>query len=118
MMNGVCIGCLARVDEVKGKETKFRRFSIVADHYNSQTKTYDPDFMECVVFGKRATDFKYNTGDLLEVTGKLTSRKPKEGQGMFWTLAVDQMNCLKKKDATKKEETPPVISDEDDPYAG
>lgn len=100
MINVVMLGRIATVGEVRKKEgLMYCRFSVVSDHYSKANGGYVPDFLNAVIFGKRAEALAGQKGALVEVTGTLESAAGvKDPKQTFWTLKVQNLVYLKKAD--------------------
>lgn len=108
------VGCIATVEEVRQKDNlKYCRFSVVSDHYSKANEGYVPDFLNAVIFGKRAESLAGQKGALVEVTGTLeSSAGKKDSKQTFWTLKVQSLVFLKKADSKPSEKA----SGPDDDY--
>lgn len=110
------VGRIATVGEVRQKDNlMYCRFSIVSDHFSKSDNGYVPDFVDAVIFGKRAEGIVSQKGALVEVTGTLESSKGKKNPThTFWTLKVQNLNYLKKVNPNPSDQT--ETTEEDLPF--
>lgn len=114
MINVVMVGRIATVGEVRQKDNlTYCRFSIVSDHYSKHESGYVADFVDAVIFGKRAESLAGQKGALVEVTGTLESSKGKKNPTQtFWSLKVQNLVYLKKVNPNPSGKVP--VKEEDD----
>lgn len=121
MINVVMVGRIATVGEVREKNNlKYCSFSLVSDHYSKANGGYTPDFLNAIIFGKRAEALCWEKGALVEVTGVLeSSAGKKDPKQTFWTLKVNSLIFLKKakqESSGKGPVTPREPEDDDYPF--
>lgn len=114
MINVVMVGRIATVGEVRQQDSiTYCRFSIVSDHYSKHDSGYVADFVDAVIFGKRAEYLAGQKGALVEVTGTLESSKgKKDPKQTFWSLKVQNLVYLKKVNPNPSGKVP--VKEEDD----
>lgn len=90
-----------------GGATVYTRFSIATSHYDSITGQYLPDFIECILFGKRVDNFvkKAAKGAMVYVSGSYTGRpSKKDPKRIFWSLNVQDFELISRPKLETKEE--------------